>query len=187
MELLDALYTRRSVRKYKDQPIPRELIKKLIDSAVAAPSAMNAQPWAFLVIENQTTLKDLSDKSKSLLLGAMEDNPRLARYRGLLSNPDFNIFYQAPAVIVVLAKPSGPHASEDCALAAQNLMLAAHDLGLGTCWIGFALAALSQPEIKQRLSIPDDYVAVAPIVLGYPEIMPPSTPRSEPEIVDWIH
>ena len=174
MELFDAIYTRRSVRKYLDKPVSRKVLETLLNTAVQAPSAMNSQPWAYLVIQDKDRLIDLSNKSKQQLLATMESEPRIARYRTLLSNPSFNIFYDAPALVVILAKPTSLHPNEDCCLAAQNLMLAAHDLELGSCWIGFSLAALACPEVKKTLSIPEEYQAIAPIVIGYPETPAPS-------------
>lgn len=186
MDLLDAIYTRRSIRKYSNSPVPPKVIETLINAAAQAPSASNSQPWAFLVIQNSEMLHDLSAKSKQGLLATMDSEPKLARYKSLLLNKDFNIFYNAPALVVILAKPSGMHPNEDCCLAAQNLMLTAHDLGLGTCWIGFALAALTSPSVKKSLGVPDEYQVVAPIIVGYPESPGQSIAKNPPEIVNWL-
>jgi nitroreductase len=186
LELLDAIYSRRSVRKFSNQPVQRKLIETLLNAAVQAPSASNSQPWAFLVIQDSAVMRDLSDKSKQELLDNMENIPGLVRYRALLSNKDFNIFYNAPALVVILAKPAGMHPNEDCCLAAQNFMLAAHDLNLGTCWIGFAVAALNASETKKALKIPEAYQVVAPIIIGYPESPLQFMAKNMPEIVNWL-
>ncbi|MTV50819.1 nitroreductase family protein [Heliobacillus mobilis] len=186
MNLQEAIYERRSVRKYTSQPVQREQILALLENAVQAPSAMNKQPWAFVVIQDKERLKTYSDRAKEMLLSEMDQKPYLARYRSLFRNESYNIFYNAETLIVILAKPQGPDPKTDCNLAAQNLMLAAHGMGLGTCWIGFAYPFLNRPEIKAELGIPPEYHAVAPVIVGYPE--EPSRPvkRISPEIVTWV-
>ena len=81
----------------------------------------------------------------------------------MLSDPEFNIFYHAPALIVITAAQPTDWAVEDCALAAENLMLAAHAAGLGSCWIGFAQHWLGTPEGKTALGLPPSYSPIAPI------------------------
>jgi nitroreductase len=112
------------------------------------------------------------------------DSP-LERYRTTLSAPSFDVFYGAPALIIISATSREAGASEDCALAAQTLMLAAHALGLGTCWIGFARPWLNEPAAKAELGIPADHSPVAPIIVGHPRGNPELHPRREPEII-WI-
>jgi nitroreductase len=106
-------------------------------------------------------------------------------FQGILSDPKFDIFYHAPALIVISAVAESPWAIENCSLAAENLMLAAHAAGLGTCWIGFAQAWLGTPEGKAALSLPAKYAPVAPIIVGHPKSATPPVPRKEPEI-HWI-
>lgn len=185
MDLLEAIYNRRSVRNYADNQVDKTTIEKLLAAAVQAPSAMNSQPLSFAVIQNSDLLHDYSDRSKKLLLNSLDRIPQLTKYKAALENPDFNIFYNAKTLIIIFAKLTGLHAAEDCCLAAQNIMLAAHSLGLGTCWIGFARPFLNLPEIKQELSIPAEYEAVAPLIVGYPQINPPAIPKKAPEILFW--
>jgi nitroreductase len=106
-------------------------------------------------------------------------------FQELLSDPNFDIFYKAPVLVVISAAAESPWAVEDCSLAAENLMLAARALGLGTCWIGFARPWLGTPEGKAALNMPAGCVPVAPIIVGHPKSFPPSVPRKEPEI-RWI-
>jgi nitroreductase len=181
MDLLDALYSRRSVRQYSEKEVERPLLEKLLDAAVQAPSASNSQPWCFGVIKDFNRLKGYSDKAKSHVLSMLD--PNLEHYRAMLSNPDFNIFYNAKTLIVIYAKPIGPHAEGDCCLAAQNLMLAAHDNGLGSCWIGFAVPLFNLPEIKAELKVPAEYVAVAPLIIGYPASKLLQMKKNKPEIL----
>lgn len=184
MELMDALYTRRSIRKYKDDPVPRELIKKLLDAAVMAPSGSNSQPWSFVVLQEKKQLKSYSDRAKIMFIDFMSKYPDPQDYKKILSDPDFNIFYNAGTLIIIYGDKS-PNAYGDCSLAAENLMLAAHSLGLGSCWIGFSFPLFNSPEFKRELGISENLTAVAPLIIGYPEVAPEGYTRKEPEVLVW--
>jgi len=185
MELNQVLRTRRSVRQYTDQPLERHQLAGLIDAAIQAPSASNSQPWAFAVIQDREQLKQYSDRAKTHLLSIMEQQPAVAKYRDMLANPDYNLFYNAHTLVIIFAKPQGLHPQGDCCLAAQNFMLAAHEQGLGTCWIGFALTFLNLPETKAEQGVPADYSVVAPIIVGYPQGSIPQLSRQDPQILFW--
>jgi len=182
MDLIEALETRRSIRNFQDRPVERDVIEKLITLATQAPSAMNSQPWAFVVIADKSKLQEYSTRAKEYLLATMDLHPLMEKYRPLLSRKAFNIFYKAPVAVVIYAKPEGPAPEDDTCLAAQNFMLAAHNEGLGTCWIGFSKDLLNSSELKAELGIPDEYTAAAPMILGYPATEPPAVPRKDPEI-----
>lgn len=185
MNLMDAIYRRRAVRAYTNKKVDRDTVNALIDAAVQAPSALNAQPWSFAVIQDKNLLKEFSDRAKAGLLQALDPLSPLYRYRDQLSKPDFNIFYDANTLIVVCAKPDGLNGAEDCCLASQNLMLAAYGMGLATCPIGFARPWLNLPEVKRELGIPADYDPVMPIIVGFSREEPSSPARKKPEIVAW--
>lgn len=182
MDLIKAIETRRSVRNYQDRGVDRAIIEKLVRLATQAPSAMNAQPWAFVVITDKQKLETYSAKAKEYLIATMDQHPLMEKYRATLSRKSFNIFYNAPVLVVIYARQEGPVPEDDACLAAQNFMLAAHNEGLGTCWIGFARDLLNSAELKEELEIPFEYAAVAPLVLGYPAVEHPAVPRKEPEI-----
>lgn len=186
MDIKEAIYTRRSMRRYHVKPVEKSLIEQCIDAAVQAPSAMNNQPWAFAVVEDAALMKEISDRAKAYLLGMMDKMPAFEKYREALSNPDFNIFYGAPALVIICSKRgNGPIAAVDCALAAQNLMLTARSFGLGTCWIGFAGLYLAGTEGRQMLSIGEDYEVQSPIILGYPEAEFSRMDRNPTEVLFW--
>jgi nitroreductase len=184
MDLTDAIYGRRAAREYKSTPVDRGLLQQLIEAAIQAPSALNRQPWLFTVISDQQLLAEISEKSKSYLLGL--GHWGVDHIRKMISDPAFNIFYHAPSLIVISASEAGSHAVEDCSLAAENLMLAAYASGLGTCWIGIAQPWLETAEGKTALQLGrDDAAPVAPIIVGYPKAQPAPVPRREP-IIHWI-
>ncbi len=184
MELKEALYTRRAVRSFRRTPVDPGLIAQVIDAATYAPTAMNAQPWVFAVMDDADMIADLSGRTKAHLLANLDGMPALETYRGTFADPKFDIFYGAPAVVIICAKPNlSPTAETDCAMAAQNLMLAARGLGLGTCWIGFAAIYLVGAAAKQELGIPADYTVVAPIALGFPEGAFSKAEKNPPEIL----
>ena len=185
MEINEAIFGRRSVREYAAEAIDEASIRKLIDAAVHAPNAVNEQPWAFTVVRDRQILDRLSQAAKSHMLATMPADARAGHFRALLSDPKFQIFYNAPVLIIISAIAPGPWIVEDCALAAQNLMLAAHAIGLGTCWIGFAQSYLNTSEGKSQLELPASSVAVAPIIVGHPSALPAGPPRKTPNI-RWI-
>jgi nitroreductase len=144
-------------------------------------SAVNEQPWHFTVVQDQQKLDAISRSAKAHLLAApAEATP--GHLRDMLKNPNFQIFYHAPLLIVISAVRGAPWAVEDCALGAENLMLAACAAGLGTCWIGFAQSWLQTPEGKNALDLPAACLPVAPIIVGRPASALPPVPRKEARI-----
>jgi nitroreductase len=188
MNFTDVLKKRRAVREFTPAAISRPEIEALIGEAIEAPSAMNLQPWAFAVVLDRDQIDRYAQRAKDSLLAKLSklSDPVQHRFeQRMLENPDFSLFYHAPALVLVLAKSSEAQADEDCCLAAQSLMLAARDRDLGTCWIGFARPWLNLPETKAELGIPPEYQVVAPIVLGHPVAWPESHGRKPAEIL-WI-
>ena len=141
MDVIDAIRGRRAVRDYAADEIGREQIAELIGTAVLAPSAMNRQPWSFTVVRDRARLQRWSSAAKAHALAGLAGRPGLEHLREALESSGFNIFYNAPALVVISATQQDEFTAADCALAAQTLMLAAYARGLGTCWIGFARIA----------------------------------------------
>ena len=154
IDLMTAIYERRSIRAFTSEPVSAADVDRLIESAIQAPSSMGLEPWAFLVIEGVARLKRYSDRAKGHFAPQGLSEAGASRIRGMLTDPNFNIFHDAPMLIVVCATNEDPQSAEDCCLAAQNLMLAAHGAGLGTCPIGFSRPWLRLPETKEELRIP---------------------------------
>ena len=189
MDIEEVIAGRRSCRQYSEQAVDEHTIRRLIDAAVLAPNAVNEQPWMFTVVRDQPLLDRLSQQAKRHMLATMPaEAPAEARarhFRSVLEDPDFHIFYHAPVLILISGRTAGSWLIEDCALAAENLMLMGHALGLGSCWIGFAQGYLNTPAGKQMLELPAASVPVAPIIIGHPRMPTPPPGRRPPE-VRWI-
>ncbi|BCS52774.1 nitroreductase family protein [Geobacter sp. SVR] len=163
MDIFQVIGNRRSIRKYKDIPVERQKIEQILDAARLAPSWKNQQCWRFLV---------LSDEGKRrAMLDAFPDD-----------NPGKKALAQAPVVIVVCAdqEESGiengiEYYVADTAIAFQHLCLAAHALGLGSCWMGW----YEEGAIRTALGIPDRFRVVGVTPLGYPDQEPKARPRKE--------
>lgn len=183
MEFLDVVQGRRAVRDFRPDPVSAELIGRVINTAVLAPSAMNHQPWAFAVIRGVDRIDALGQRAKHHLLKSASALPPQALE--LLNRPEFSLFYHAPVLILLLARSNDPQARQDCCLAAQTLMLAARDADLGTCWIGFATPWLDLPKTKSELGILHSYHVVAPIIMGHVAAWPEPHGRTPPEI-HWL-
>jgi nitroreductase len=185
MELMDVLRNRRAVREYTDHPISRQLIERLIGAAILAPSAVNLQPWAFAALLDPKRIDSYAERARKWLIENPADAALPDEAREILEKPGFSIFYHAPALVVVMAQTCLRQKIEDCCLAAQNLMLAARDEGIGSCWIGFGRPWLNLPSTKKELGLSEEYCVVAPVVLGYPVAWPESHGR-KPAKIHWL-
>ena len=185
MNILQAIRERRAVRDFKPKAVSAGTLYQLVSAASWAPSAMNEQPWYFTIVTDKTTLDEISGRAKAWMLQHLTTMSRPAHFRDILAEPDFHIFYNAPSLVVISTASKGPWMSEDAALAAQNLMLTATALGLGSCWIGFAQGWLNTPEGHQLLNLPEGAFVVAPIIVGHPRTNPPPVARKAP-LVSWI-
>lgn len=185
MNIHEAIAGRRSTREFTTQPVDETVIRRLIDAAVLAPSAVNEQPWTFTVVRNQPLLERLSSEAKAHMLATLPAGAHAERFQSMLSDPGFQIFHGAPVLLLISANAQAPWIVEDCALAAENLMLAAHAEGLGSCWIGFAQRYLDTPEGKRLLGLPEGWVPIAPIIVGHPKAAPAAVSRKAP-VVRWV-
>ncbi|MDA8226188.1 MAG: nitroreductase [Desulfitobacterium hafniense] len=186
MNLLEAIKGRRSTRRFKDIEVEPEVIRELLDISIWAPTASNVQPWGFVVIQDKNYLQELSTQAKADNLERMKGIPRLEQYKASMENPNFNIFYNASTLILIYGKKEHLYTIHDCSMAAQNLMLAAWDKGLGTCWIGFSHGVCDSDSFKEQHNVPQDYKLVAPVIVGYREDIPlrPVSRREYP-VFQW--
>lgn len=169
------LKSRRSVRAYKEEPVEKEKLLKLIDIARYAPSGHNAQPVHWLIIEEREKVKQLAQLSIDWLRGLINTNPDLAgmlQAEVLARTWDYGIDIitrGAPHLIFAHAqKDSVPMG--DCTIALTYLELAAHSMGLGACWAGFIqAAALYSPAVAEVVQLPEDHVSFGVMMIGYPK------------------
>ncbi len=179
--------TRRSVREYLDMPLPQEIIIKIIDAGRYAPTGLNLQPWRFIVVQNNEMLRKLSEYAKPILIKNLEGRSDAVAMNFLkrLQDKNFNLFYNAPVLILVIGSKNNALTDYDCSMCAGNMMLAAHSLGIGSCWIGGASVIQHSEELIAELKIPPNYKLVAPLIFGYPKTIP-STPEKREPVVFWV-
>ena len=185
MELHQAIYTRRATREFTGEAVDRASILRLLDAAIQAPSAVNEQPWSFTIVQDKAVLARISSASKAHFLRTPQPEIPSPHLQEFLRDLNFDIFYGAPALIVISSVRQNQWAIENCALAAANLMLAACAEGLGTCWIGFAQMWLATTAGKEALRVPASCLPVAPIIVGHAKSPPAPVPR-KPADVHWI-
>ena len=165
-ETINNIKTRRSIRKYKSDMIPNDIIDKIIESGTYAPSGMNKQPSIILAI----TDKELRDKISKL-------NAKI------LGNESIDPFYGAPVVLIVLANKNQSSYIYDGSLDMGNLMIAAHSKNIGSCWIHRAKEVFETKEgqeILESLGISKDYEGIGNCILGYIDgELPKPSPRKE--------
>jgi nitroreductase len=186
--VIDAIYRRHSARDYSTENVSEASIHALLYAAVQAPTAMHQEPWAFAIIQDKKVLDRLSDNAKQMAL----NEPQIKVTKSsknilkLARDADFNIFYNAASLIVIYGKPFGDYVAADCWLATQNVLLAAYGANLGSCVIGFAVAALNTSEWKKTLDIPEEMEAYAPVIVGYLAGDTARTSRKPPEVLCWL-
>lgn len=183
-DIFETILARRSVRSFKKNKISKGIISSLLEAAVRAPTAVHQESWGFAIIQDEHLLKKLSDYAKPLFLAEVKQRKfeSSEQLLDVFENTNFNIFYDADALILICGKTSSPFYVADCWLAAENLMLVACAMSLGSCVIGSAVEAFNSPDIRRKLGIPDHFTAVAPIALGYPNNESPPTSRKAPLI-----
>lgn len=166
MEAIKAIHGRRSIRKYSDQSVSKELLLVLLEAAMAAPSACNQQAWQFYIVQTPETLAQIS---------------KLHPYAAMVAH--------AAAAIVIcgdleLEKCAG-YWIQDCSAATQNILLAAHASGLGAVWLGVTPRVERVAAIQRLLDMPIAHVPLAIVSIGYPAEEKAAQQRFKPERVHW--
>jgi len=180
----ELLKNRRSVRNFKETPVPEEIVTAIIQDSTLAPSSGNEQPWQFVVVLDKSFMADISRDCKESLLRKIAQNPNdyAKKYETLLNKAEYNIFYNAPALVFIVGTKQLKNSEVNCTLAASYFMFSAVNHGLGTCWISFA-KFVSDDRIKKKLGLDPDLFIVAPIIIGYPKKIPASPPRNPAKIL----
>jgi nitroreductase len=181
--IFETILGRRSVRRFTPRKVEADVLKTLLEAAVWAPTALHKEPWAFVIVQNKDTLKSISDLAKPLFI---EELKRIGTREDVLKHTDGNLFYDAGTLIIICGKTNGHLPLADCWMAAENMILAACAMNLGSCVVASALPAMQLPDVKSALGIPAGFAAVAPIIIGYPDAETAPSSRKAPLILKSI-
>jgi nitroreductase/NAD-dependent dihydropyrimidine dehydrogenase PreA subunit len=191
---LDQLFkSRRSIRVYKNKPVDRNIIEKLLETCRYAPSGSNGQPVNWIIADGPERLKDLAQLVINWMSHAVETRQPVAERMHLdvvvdaWNRGEDRIFRKAPMLIVTHALQTGSLPQESCVIAMTYFDLAAASIGLGTCWVGYLmLAAAHHPPLREALGLPQDHRLYGAMIVGYPKYsyhrIPP---RNQPKVVWW--
>ncbi len=211
--VIEAINNRRSIRSYKPKPIPRDIINTIIEAGNQAPSSgreeekegrkiFSFQPWRFVVVEDPEFKQKLVQTTlpfwKNMMESMKETQPEIyetvmTQYEAMLEPKDM-VYYSAPVILFVIG-PAGELEEVSCALACENIMIAATSLGLGSCYVGFGAMVTGNADVVQTLELTDDERIYGPIVLGYPKANPSESqistlaelrPKKKGPMIKWI-
>ena len=183
---------RRSIRTFKQERVPREVLEKLLEVACSAPSAKNMQPWQWVVVEDPAEVQRMAGLVIDWMRGVMRQDPEVGEMRGFhraIASWDEGherICREAPHVIVAHAEKSWGFGAEDCALALGLLDLYATSIGLGACWGGYFYSATNAyPPLFEALGLPADHRACGAMMVGYPKFTYRRIPLRNRAAVNW--
>lgn len=172
-EVIRTILNRRSVREYTDREIPREVLETLVKAGVWAPTGKNAQSWRFTVLHTPERIAELENALKA---AAEAVGSHAAS------------FHDPRAMILLSNEKDNDDGAQDCSCAAENIMLAACSLGLGSVWLNPLMRMGELPEVREELrslGIPDSHKVWAAVALGYPASTPAAPPRKQ-DVIAWI-
>ena len=169
MDIIEAIKTRFSVRKYTDEPVSEEQLRTLLEAGFCAPSACNLRPWEFVVIRDRDALDDIAEH------GRFQKMFRLAPLGILVCGNTKRSIKHAPGRDLLI---------NDCSAAAENMLLAAHGIGLGGCWCGIA-DDKSRAWFSERFGLPDHNLPAALLAIGHPDETREQPDRYAPEKVHF--
>lgn len=164
-ETIKTILSRRSTRAYKQEQIKEEELQLILQSGQYAPSAINEQPWHFTVIQKQEILQRINEVCKQAFI-----NSGNKRFEERAREEGFNVFYNAPTLIIVSGEENTVTPQIDCALAMQNMFLAAESIQIGSCWIHAVAGIFKGPEgetFKRELGIPATHTPYCAGSFGY--------------------
>lgn len=202
--VLKTIKNRRSVRKYQNEQIKQEKLDIILEAGIYAPSGHNDQPWHFTVIQDKELIEHMNTETKNNMANAPID-----WVENMGKNKELHIYHDAPTVIVFSGRKNALAPLIDCSAAAQNMLLAAKSLNIGSCWVGLAkfffqnpenaekldLASFFQTTIKDmyipenatKVNIPEEYEPYFAVTLGYPESTKEiPAPKRKSDVVDYI-
>jgi nitroreductase len=204
--VIEAIHKRMSIRSYDPRPVPRDVINTLIEAGNQAPSRGREeeregkkifafQPWRFVVVQDSEFKKTLVETTLPFwkqMTGSLKDThpemyEQVMKQYEAMDEPKDMVYYSAPVILFVIGL-AGFDVS--CALACENIMIAATSLGLGSCYVGFGSMVKGSAEVVKALELKNDEQIYGPIVLGYPKDEPSTLasirPRKNDPVIKWI-
>ena len=172
-QVVETIMTRRSVRQYKPQAVEREKMQTIVECGINAPNAMNKQPWEVRVVANADYINGVTELYKKA-------NPKAAE------DPAFkNMFRNAPTVVFIGHDTESESSPFDCGLLAENMMISAWSMGIGSCCLGSPARFMKTPEAAeylQKLGFSEGYELLYCIGFGYPDEAPAAKPREAAKV-----
>lgn len=172
-QVVETIMTRRSVRQYRPQAVEREKMQTIVECGINAPNAMNKQPWEVRVVDNADYINGVTELYKKA-------NPKAAE------DPAFkNMFRNAPTVVFIGHDTKSESSPFDCGLLAENMMISAWSMGIGSCCLGSPARFMKTPEAAeylQKLGFSEGYELLYCIGFGYPDEAPAAKPREAAKV-----
>jgi nitroreductase len=185
--ILENIYARRSVRQFTGDSISDEVVEEILRAGTYAPSACNRQPWRFVVIRNREIIRKFGMRAKQLYIKYNKKHSPGSEVWAELEDAEKDIFYGAPLLILIFSSPDGAAPVKDCSMAAENMMLAAGSLGVGSCYVGIGQALFVDHQVLNEIGVPADHKLLATLIFGYPaEKNIPAPARNKEVILKWI-
>lgn len=202
-EIMANIKNRRSRRTFLDRSISEEIIEEILEAGRYAPSALNKQPWKFIVVSNKGAILELSGIIRRMTAKIMSFLPLLGIVRPELRDPQIigamkktvasntdAVFHNAPLLVLIAAdKNAGRYAVKDCSFASQNMMLYANSLGISSCFIGRGDLLTMSKAATKIIGLPPGYIIHAALVFGYApadeNIVAPQ--RRKDNLINWVH
>ncbi len=188
-KVLENIISRRSIRNFRDEQISEEELNTILLAGSYAPNGMGMQSWRFTAVQNSEAIGKVNEAIRQTLLSVpviAETHPYIVSLIEKAKDENANFLYYAPTFIIVSNLKNNGNAMPDSALAIGNMMLAAHSLGIGSCWVNQLPGLMHMPFIRElltELDIPQDHIVYGSIVLGYPA----GEPKSADPRKDVIH
>jgi nitroreductase len=180
MDVLTAIKSRRSVRAYKTDLVPKDVFEQIVEAGTWAPNGRNMQSWHFSVIQGRDVMLRINAECKKRM-AALDDEA----LRKAAADPATDVTRGASAFIIASAREDDRNGPINCCAAMQNMMLAAHSLGVGSCWIGTFALLFGDKDMMRGFGVPEGYKPYQAAVFGYPA-MRPDAPERKQDVASYV-
>ena len=181
MNVIEAIHRRRSIRAYRSDPVERPVLEDILWAAAQAPTppVSGDKPWTFCIFEGIDRIDGYGVRAKDYAQGHQPPG----RPWTWADRPEFRVFWGAPVLLLICARSGNPETAFDCCRAGQNVLLAAHHHGLGSCWVGAPMPWLRSAGVAAELGLPSGFEPAVAIVLGYAAESPRGQPWPRPDVL----